>query len=333
MIWTLLALLLAAGTAFAAEESICATSAVLMCENFEDRPLGNPGNPWSSGPGPKTPGWSMSDVGSLQVATDQAFDGTKALKFVYPQCDFLTDQDGDACGAGAFESGTNWGRTEIYMRQYVRFASNFTFGGKHFHHATTGASPAGSTRAPWFNIDGPNGGQGTPTGTLYADNEAFANVVYLQNQGANIAFGRDQWYCLETHTRRDGTGAVSLLEMWIDDVLRLRYTNVTFTNAVWINFYSTGFWNTFGTTGSPVTQSQCLASGQPGLSWTGTKCRKAASSKWMDSIVVSTARIGCLGGGGGGPTPPAAPTGLRFASLLLAAGAAIWLVRFTRWVS
>jgi len=272
-LWTIFAGL---GIASASEEAICSNPAVFFCDNFEDRAVGP--NDLSGSKGGKTLGWGNIDFSGMPVANDEHFDGTRSLKFIYPACSW-SDNQYEGCGTGfmgppAFNPSPN----DWYFRHYAKWSSTFTWsavGTKHFALLTTDGS-----RRPWLNMRG--GG-----GTLYLEDEPDSNRQYDQNQGNNITFNLNQWYCLEIHVRHNAPGS-DLVEVWVDGVLRLRNIDANFGTLPWYTAMLSGYWNTSPTPGS-----------------------KPASAKWYDNIVMSTQRIGCLGGTPpSNASPPSTPGGV-----------------------
>jgi len=90
------------------QEAICATAAVLFCENFENRALGLAENVLGGGEF-KNPGWAVSCCGTMSVINTQAFDGTHSLQWTYPT-------NG---GAGFLDSNNAWGGSPRTLHSVV----------------------------------------------------------------------------------------------------------------------------------------------------------------------------------------------------------------------
>ena len=277
----LLTILTGVGVANAAEEAICSDPAVFFCDNFEDRALG--GNDLQTNKGGKTTGWDISDTTTMVISTDTANDGTKSLKFIYPACSWV-DGQGQGCGAGLMSNLVKFNRSDWYHRHYIKWSSDYTWAmgaaDKHVAFETIPTGPGGTLvyRQPWLY----SRGFATPTKAIFED-EKNGNVTYIENQGNDLSFNLNQWYCVEVHLQFIAPGS-SIAEMWIDDVLRTRWTNVGFTDP-WSDAFLSGYWNTSTTPGS-----------------------KGPGAKYFDNIVMSTARIGCLGARSSGPAVPSGLT-------------------------
>jgi hypothetical protein len=307
------AVLMLSGVAHAAPEAKCSDAPVFFCDNFEDRATGS--GDLQNSKGGKTLGWLLSDFSTMTVATDQSFTGTKSIKHSYPACSWDTNQS-DLCGAGFMTMLSAYNKNELYARMYSKWGSGAgtwkwsANGTKHFNLATNG----GADRQPWFNTvpSYPSG-----SGVHHVKNEPDGDQPYAQNQGNNATFLENQWYCIEIHVvRNSGTGD-GVVETWVDDVLRMRHTNVNWGTHNWDDAMLSGYWNSFQCLASQgCTQAECEGYDSAYTpSWNGTKCSfsRVAQAKWYDNVIFSTARIGCIGGA---LTPPATPTGLTITLLL-----------------
>jgi hypothetical protein len=272
-IWVILS---AAGMASAAQEAICSNSAVFFCDNFEDRETGT--RDLTTSKGAKNPGWALSDFTSMRVATNDKFDGTKSLEFVFPACS-STDPSYAGCGAGYMDnSPANMNRVELYFRHYVKWGSNWVWsrnGGKHAAMMSSGGG-----RAPWLwhHTWGSN--------LLHHIYEPVYKE-YEQNVGTAVAFQAGRWYCLETHLKMSG----GVIESWVDNRLVMSYSGASLNTAggSWTSLLLSGYWNSDASGVSHPTMS-----------------------RWFDNMVLSTQRIGCVGQT---PQPqdavaPAAPAGV-----------------------
>jgi len=249
----------ASGAAPDGQEEICTSPAVILCDNFEARALG------SGDLGRaiyKNPGWAMSELTNMIVATTDKFDGTKSLEFRYPA----------GSGGVGYMGVALPGLTDLYMRHYVKWSTNWTFSPIATKHI---AMLTDTARVPWVL----HSTWGSPV--LHHIYEP-TQTPYDQNIGVPMAFVNDQWYCMEIHLKMNPGASNDILEGWVDGVKKFDYSTATLDGAgsSWVSLMLSGYWNEPGT--------------------------HAAMSRWFDNIVVSTQRIGCIGGS----PRPATPTGL-----------------------
>jgi hypothetical protein len=294
-----------AGTTSAARETICNTAAVVFCDNFEDRALGNGSSAsLATFVDAKNPGWDFSDdPNPMQVASDRGFPdgsgGTKSLKFTYPACTWTTNQNQN-CGTGFMSNRIGlFSLNDLYVRHYALWQAGFTWSpiiNKHIAYMNNG----GAARSPWFLSDAafPHG----QSRFIIADEPRTDTI---QNENLNppaVVINTEQWYCIEVHLRNSGT---KLFEGWIDGVKRWSIGangpdgSAFLGTTPWVQVFPDGYWNTDG--------PPCTA-----------PCSKPASAKWFDNIVVSTAPIGCLGAA---PRAPSSPQGVNLTMLSVALAA------------
>lgn len=282
------------------EEAICSDPNVFMCDNFEDRPLGNPGVgisfPAISTPSGKSPRWDVDSANAWNIVSTEpgVAGGGKTLQIHYPACMFDgSGQDGNHCSGGsgdwAFSSMGLASKSEFYFRTYLKWSPTWVWSEIFTKiHALEVARPG---RRPWLYTD-PFGGHAWLEDELNNDGGLVSttdqgNVTsghFSQNQGNDATFNLNQWYCVEIHVFRNVSTNAGLMEMWIDDVLRLRYSGIHGAvdwNSNWTDVLIDGFWNTPTHTGS-----------------------KPATDRWYDNVVASVARIGCVGGTPPPPPPP-----------------------------
>jgi len=257
------------------QEDICATAAVIFCDNFEARALG------SGDLGRaifKNLGWAFDYPGSNNVVNGagQFFDGSHGFQQTY-----YAGTGANACCGGALETsliGLPGLSANTYIRWYTKQSSNFVlpqYGGKHmyFNHAIHG----------FDNHD---------FGTTFqmVDDGGVNPYVLPQNQnGATAAWSNNVWLCFEVHITLNSspTSSDGAVEAWMNEVKYFGYSNLNIdkTNSVVNDIFVDGFMNMLDTDTHPT------------------------QYRWFDNIVASTQRIHCLGGGQ--TTPPAAPTGLN----------------------
>jgi hypothetical protein len=196
------------------------------------------------------------------------------------------------------DSGTAVYR-EIYWRVYLRNDSTWTGGGgDKLSRAQVLVTPqwAQAMGAPVWSSGGttpdanylvidPYSGTnltGALSTTTYND---FPNLRWLGvARSVTPIFDSShvgRWYCIEAHARLDDAGqANGVFELWIDDWLEARRTNLNWVGQVTNYGLNAVFFENYWNAGSP-----------------------AAQSRYMDNIVVSTQRIGC--GGSIAPQPSA----------------------------
>ncbi len=101
----------------------------------------------------------------------------------------------------------------------------------------------------------------------------FANFRWLGAVSSNTSFPKGQWVCVEAHVKLNDAGQTNgEFNLYIDDQLNVSKNNIDWVGS-WNNYAlnSILFSNYWNGAGSPVDQY-----------------------RYLDAIVVSTARIGCL---------------------------------------
>jgi hypothetical protein len=177
---------------------------------------------------------------------------------------------------------------DIYWRVYLRNDSAWTGGGgDKLSRAQVLTSPTWKQAmgapvwsghslpgANYLVIDPYSGTDtnGTVMTTTYND---FPHLRWLgAARGATPIFDQShvgKWYCVEAHVHLNDAGqANGTFELWIDDWLEARRTDLNWVGRFTDYGLNTVFFENYWNTGSPVTQS-----------------------RYMDNIVVSTQRIGC----------------------------------------
>jgi hypothetical protein len=178
---------------------------------------------------------------------------------------------------------------DIYWREYVRNDSTWTGGGgdklsraqvlvspswKQAMGApvwTSGGTPPG---ANYLAIDPYSGTDesGAIRTTTYND---FPHLRWLgAARGRTPIFDQahvGKWYCVEAHVRLNDAGQSNgIFELWIDDWLEARRTELNWVGRFTDYGLNTVFFENYWNAGSPVEQN-----------------------RYIDNIVVSTSRIGC----------------------------------------
>ena len=218
--------------------------------------------------------WDVSNPTVLNVLIDsaKAQSGSGVLELVYQP---------NTTGPGYFAPKAWTPRPEVYIRWYEKYSPGWIWSGN-------------GQKLVFINRGMGNIQPGLILDVLWGNDQPA--VVYqmpgvdlpnlYQNVGTPKGIGGGQWHCLEWYVKGGNPGAT---KVWIDGELKLDYSNLPFTfnaiDAVWPSAY----YNEGGAT----------PTGVPNLQY-----------RWMDDLVVSTTRIGCLPDTGD-KTPPAAPSGLR----------------------
>lgn len=278
---TLLLLTLMISSAWAAapdgQEDICATSAVIFCDNFEARSIGS----GDLGRITYKSGWALSEFTNLTVidaSSGNTYSGTRALQFRYPAS---TD------GIGFMQPNFSGTYQDLYFRWYQKWSANFQFSPIATKGAETTVSGGASGQSMYFLWN--NWGDGEIS--HYAQN--VTREFSANTNGGTWSPTLGQWYCVEERFRYNTNGANGIVEGWIDNVKRWDYPNVQLDNngTVINGMVLSGYWNnSTGSQGNPAGVAHPLM------------------SRWHDNFVISTQRIGCLGSA---PSLlPTAPTGL-----------------------
>ncbi len=302
------------------QEPICDSPAVIFCDNFEARALGN-GD--LSRPTYKNRGWTNASSHQVTADPNGVFSGSKAFAVIYPEganigLGYLLGYFAD--GAGNPASSPN-----AYVRWYSKWSSNFTYSAisnKHVKIGTISAKdnhlmqrvngtdmvtvPNGITPAFWTQGLGPN------------QPDSFS----LFQQSNVITFNRNQWYCIEAHTRTNSNPAAfdGQVEIWVNGVQVMSYSGLNMDRTTvgaaraYNNIWMDGYRNC--NIGTQVAGSNACVDQSP-VNWHPLMYR------WHDNFVVSTQPIGCLDGppppvSNPPPSdvvPPAPPRGLRISSL------------------
>jgi hypothetical protein len=279
------------------EETICTTSAVFFCENFEDRVLGTGlSTTQLTGARYKNAGWISGGGDSAHsiIASPVAF-GTKALRITYA--------GGVNNGPGFLEMPLTGGTTNWYLRFYLRYPSSFPLGcanGNVFFNFSSGQFCTASDPPPcqlancvtkmftnlwpgananhYYHHQSATVGAGLDAHVFDQDGccpNDPAHVIMNQNMNGAVAPIRDVYQCIEFHTRLNSTTSTpdGVLEGWIDGVQHWNYTgriisNLAVTPVNILRITSSASGNNYG----------------------------AGTTREVDNIIMSTQRIGCIGG-------------------------------------
>lgn len=280
LVSVLIAIIASTGAVWAAapdgQEDICSSSAVIFCDNFEARDTG------SGDLGRaiyKNSGMQPSDANNITVTSNPSgvFQGSRALQFRYPA---------GGGGVGYINPSLGAAYSELYVRWYTKWSSSFIFSPiatKNISLDTPGLQVYYIGWAQWGN-------------TIKQYDQA-TDMIYNGNlNGGNLTPTLDQWYCFEFHFKLNSTPSTAdgILEGWIDDVKRWNYTGQILdtratASAKVTGFLISGYWNCLG----------------PSFDCTQPQDQHPLMYRWVDNLVISTQRVGCLSG-----TPPPPPTGL-----------------------
>lgn len=259
------------------EESICTISAVIFCDNFEDRAIGSPGFTWPATY--KNGGWLLSANGSSvnpQVVSTPTFAGSRALRLTTP----ANQASGGAVDSVTWAAGA---QTTVYIRVYSMRSPNYIL------------SPV-SVKGFHTRPDTNNGLFSYLSGNWQPILFSYKASPTTLNQNVNlpaVTVTPGQWYCFEVRLTRSTGGTDGTVEGWIDGIKKWNYPGIAFdTNDTYTGLLIVSYWNCTG-----VDADDCSppASAHPEM------------YHYYDNIVVSTQPIGCLGAPAG---PPTAPSGL-----------------------
>jgi hypothetical protein len=291
------------------QEDICASAAVLMCENFEDRSTTDVTDLYRHKF--KNNGWGISFADSLVavISDGTSVGGTKSFRFNYLE----GHNTGPYRGMGTTFSS----RTELYVRIYTKWSTNYIQSRISTKH---------------FELNGFNGMWANQGGLreLNMDMVGWVGVTtYAMWQNVNLpafAIPTDgSWHCFEVHWKNNALNqSDGVVEGWIDGVKKWNYTNqvlippAQYSNASMNELSVSDYWNCSGPSGE-LPNGQCdqiPADFHP------------AMQRWHDNIVVSTQRIGCLGSAtpGTAPNPPGPPTLSSLRAWLASLTESMWSV-------
>lgn len=178
---------------------------------------------------------------------------------------------------------------EIYWRFYVKLQDGFvgfpdkltritSFANSNWAQSMIAHIWHDYTERAYLNIDPASGigSNGLLKTTKYND---FANLSWLGARQASTAMRPGQWYCVEGHVKLNTPSAANgIFEVWMDNKLEARRADLNFVHT-WTNYGLNGlsfenYWNAGAL---------------------------AEQERYLDALVVSTNRIGCLGSA---PKPP-----------------------------
>jgi hypothetical protein len=279
------------------EEAICRTDPnVFFCDNFEDRALGPMRN--DAGPKFKNNGYGTSQADQPSIINTEHFDGSRSLDMVTPQ---------NRASGGFIDTQFPGGsRRTVYYRWYTKYSSNYIWSPvatKHNELVTCGYSGGCGSDNGLFNFVN---GNRTPTIAYIWGRTGQvlpSDVYWPQNMNVLNQYNVNQWYCNEVRvTMNSSIGASDgYIQAWIDGVQRMEYPNVRLVNQAGAS--------NMGSSGSLIPSYWNCDQNED--------CSNPAYNhptihRYVDNMVASTARIGCLGTSpqppGPAPREPGAPT-------------------------
>jgi hypothetical protein len=235
---------------------------------------------WESKPGAP---WTYSGT-VVDCAVPPSPSGGCALRFTYPAGSYST-----SFSAGRAEYILGGDPTEVYVGAWMRYSNPFTFHpiGHKINIFYLGGSNPGCRNIAFGYNNSTLGG--VPQICWGPGTKNYFQNVSSWNHKAHL----NEWHWYEMRVKVNTPGVSNgILQVWIDNVLYLSYSNVPF-RAVG------------DTAGFRYMQHTAEWGGGGGvISQTGYW--------WVDHTVISTTKIGMPGGvSSGDSTPPAPPVGVR----------------------
>lgn len=223
---------------------------------------------WDDEMEPGTPYDYLVQIGVASYDSSVKVSGAASMRFYYqPGC----EKETSTCGGFADRSFPQ--TTNVWTRQYVRFASDFV---------------TGVISTKWFRLD-TTGIQSTYVSMLWWGSSQFGGTVQQVPPGAsfntyyNYQMPKGQWVCVEIHKQLNTPGASNgVLEAWADGV------------------------QIYGKYDIPY-----RASGDTSLLANARLFRQNGSGYlWIDKFATGDTRIGCGSAPPTDTTPPSQVTGL-----------------------
>jgi hypothetical protein len=281
------------------QEDICATPAVVFCDNFEARPLTTPGDNrvWNL-KFFKSLGWNLSCCPintTVNIVNTQAKDGVHSVQYTYPA--------NNGSGGIVTDFGIGGPLADAYIRWYTKWGNPiFQWSGNSTKHLLILNQQFNQTNEYNFFP----GGASDPVMAVQYSSQ-IQNQASILGPNVGPAFpgtNQNQWYCYEVHIKGNTatTSQDGVLEMWIDGVQYYNYVGYNLDNRggpYLINgVNASGYWNC----ATDPQQIHPCNSGAPADT-------HPVMYRYLDNIVISKQRIGCLGTGTD-TAPPSVPTGL-----------------------
>lgn len=249
---------------------------------------------WDGSSGSVPSGWSCSFVGCPILETVGSPSGGKSLAANMAAGSYATNGSG---GLYTYDAFSALNRTEYYAGFWIKWSSNFVW------HPIASKFLVGFQK----NVAG-CAGCGTDNYVLTIRNNGTALTFTQQlwrppgtsnkdNNIGSVNIIRNRWYWVEVHVIENSMASATvpnqdgLIEVWMDDVLKLRHTNAVHRTSANNTFGGFQHVNVWGGGCNPA----CVTT--------------ATQSIHFDHTVLSGSRIGMPGGTPvpGDPTPPSVP--------------------------
>lgn len=245
------------------QEEVCGHNSVMMCENFENRSLGNISTNAVLQPTEyKNLGWQNYTV-RVSTQTTTSYDGNKSMETFMPA--------GVSSGGGVVSIGLP-PSNGYFVRFYLKFSANYK------------PSSLGDLIITDFN------------GTQINFSDSFGSAFLRTNINLNGAsfplqspLTFDQWHCVEFAVKRSTSASSSdgSIEFWIDNNKIINQLNTVVLSSkpdyrdFGVNYVRSCVGNQDLTTGD------CLDTTNPDN-------QHPTQSVWVDNFVVGGQRVGCF---------------------------------------
>jgi len=264
---------------------------IIWCDSFEDEDLG-PGNSVGENYYDFSPG---SDPENMVRINSESIHGNYSLKNHWN------------AGAGLSKTGSfmrTFGRNpvsslshstqdfdNIYWRFYVKLQNGFSGQPNKLSRATIFAGPGweqaiiahlwSPANGP-LNLDPASGIDETSSQLVTTGWNDFANLHWLGMMPGSTTLVPGTWYCVEAHIKLNTLGQSNgVFEYWRDDVQQAGRGDYNWRSS----------WNAYGI--NTIMFSDY---------WNETSSKE--QERYLDAIVISKQRIGCLGTSVAAPKPP-----------------------------
>jgi len=192
------------------------------------------------------------------------------------------------------QSHPNQDFQEIYWRFYTKLQDTFVgypdkmtratiFAGSNWQQAMI-AHIWSSSGQPEVLLMDPTSGVNNSSQLVTTKWNDFANLIWLGAREGSSPLIKGTWQCVEIHVKLNTPGqADGVMEFWVDDVPQAQRNDLAWVKN-WSDYgINSIFFSNYTNAGSPATQE-----------------------RYMDNLVISTGRIGCLGA-----SPPKPPSNVR----------------------
>lgn len=281
-----------------AAESFCPegaspSAAVIWCDGFEDADLG-PGGTVAENY------FDYNDNGGSMARTNaEHAEGSYAMRVRWAAGQVSAGSMIRTFGRAGVRSQ---GRStedfrDVYWRIYVKLQAGFEGQPDKLTRATSFADSSWS-QSMIAHIWAPNGSvlQIDPASGIDSSGNLatsgwndLSNINWLGIRRGPSGFTPGVWQCMEAHVKLNTPGSSDgVFEYWLDGVPQASRTDLN-----WV-----GTWTDYGINAVMFSNY-----------WGATSPKQ--QERYLDAMVISTSRIGCLGAVVADTTPPDAPTGVR----------------------